>query len=287
MQKLENYRYEDKNWANCSSHLDSILDRSSCIFSIHQKKDPELEAVRKKVSQPWDQKAVVLYDEDASLNSISEDTENVSPLKEDFKNDDEVKIGHELSMFLQSDRSTFEVSDRKSNDESNYFMQAPPCFNQQTPNPHLESESVDKDPSLPKIKTESSFAEKVNQIIVMSEIYQPNEDDLAERILSQNEDPFNVNFDINSGTFNVNIGLFPKDSRSSFEAQKNFSCLQLNSDKQVKISKGQRIKVMSSDGSSNVFGLQMDAECTEPLLIPVKNIKPILLDFPISSKRTY
>jgi len=64
----------------------------------------------------------------------------------------------------------------------------------------------------------SDLEELFAQIITISEIFQPSEDDIAERILSQNSDPFNVNFDMDDGKFKVDFDLIPDDERSQFVA---------------------------------------------------------------------
>lgn len=132
------------------------------------------------------------------------------------------------------------------------------------------------------------ISEKCQQIVTMSEIFQPTEDDLAERILSQKEEPFNVNFDIETGRFSVDLKLIPKDDRSIFISNTDFFCLQLNEDKKVKINQNDVIKVLSSDGNNNVFGYLVDASQTkEILLIPQNKVIPLVDEYPLSSKRQY
>lgn len=130
--------------------------------------------------------------------------------------------------------------------------------------------------------------EKLAQIVTISEIFQPTDDDLAERILSQNDEPFNINFDIDKGNFTINFDIIPVDSRNKFIAKSTFSCLQLNNDKQVSVMKDEELKILSSDGNNNFFGYLLgSAKTKEPLLIPMGKVAPALEEFPISAKREY
>jgi hypothetical protein len=132
------------------------------------------------------------------------------------------------------------------------------------------------------------ISEKCMQIVTMSEIFQPSEDDLAERILSQKDEPFNINFDIGAGKFSVNLKLIPEDERNIFISNTDFICLQLNEDKKVTIKQNDIIKVLSTDGNDNVFGYLADPSQTkEILLIPLNKVSPLVHEYPISSKRQF
>jgi hypothetical protein len=122
-------RYEGKadKWANQSSFLDSILDRSSCIFSVKSKRTRELGDVRKKVEDAWNVKAAVLYDDDFDFTFKPKNKGVIKKLSKEQSDDaDLVKIGNEISRFLTSDRSIFDV---ESVDSKYILNNELPCFN--------------------------------------------------------------------------------------------------------------------------------------------------------------
>lgn len=99
-----------------------------------------------------------------------------------------------------------------------------PVFDQQQTSEIQKEESEVSAPSFPKENSDvHSLDEKLNQIITISEIFQPSEDDLAERILSQSEEPFNINFDLNDGVFTIDFDILPDDNRSQFKAKCDFT----------------------------------------------------------------
>lgn len=170
-------------------------------------------------------------------------------------------------------------------------MEDSPLF--QNSNFNFQSENKESSlPSIPKIAAIDSepkdLYEILSQIITISEIFQPSEDDLADRILSQSKEPFNINFDIEEGNFLIDFDLLPEDERGQFTAISNFSWIQLNNDIKVNIEKGEILKILSSDGNNNLFGYILDpVQTKEPLLIPMEKTTPILIDFPASANRTY
>jgi hypothetical protein len=123
--KKSKNRYEDKFevHVNQSSFLDSILDRSSSIFSIRSKRDKKLEDVRKKIDDAWNLKAAVLYDDEKDTVSAKHrpggDSQCKSTRKSTYPTEDEyVNIGNELSAFLKSNKSSFDLGGRGSLFES-------------------------------------------------------------------------------------------------------------------------------------------------------------------------
>jgi hypothetical protein len=213
------HRYDQNEWINQSSFLGSILDRSSCIFSIRSKKQKDLEIVRKKIDTNSGRNKFVLYDEDIEKNANELLNQSINQSEET----DMVKIGHEISAYLQSNTSGFNFA------ESSEVLAACSIPNFKVPsNCQLKSEDykddVPKTPDMTVYKSSiKSLKDKLEEIITVSEIFQPSEDEIAERILSQNEDPFNLNFNLESGLFEINFDKIPEDNRNEFVAKCDFS----------------------------------------------------------------
>lgn len=271
--------------SNQSSFLDSIQDRSSSIFSIRSKKDRNLEQVRKRVDEAWDNQTAVLYDDSHDFesygiknNKLFSGSKKGKMVKHTKINDDESCsfINQEISRFLRNDKYSFDLLQKSEDDGGTDEMSKIPNFkDNDTPNPQQDW-SIDE-VEAPNIPSGISFSSHnltpaiLTQLVTISEIYQPDEDDLAERILSNSSEPFSVNFDIDDGHFKIDFDLLPVDSRNKFIAKSTFSCLTLNSDKKI-----------------NVYGYILDpTETKEPLLIPKEKVKPCIASFPISAKREY
>ena len=276
--KKSRYCHINKLDSNQSSFLDSILDRSSSIFSVRSRKNKQVEDVRRKIDQAWDFKAEVIYDAERDTTNQGKTTKG----SERKGKDGEIIIDDESSIF--NSNNLFE-SERTSK------MEDAPLFDNNNINFQNDNQESSL-PSIPKIAVIDSEpkepGEILEQIVTISEIFQPSEDDLADRILSQSKEPFNINFDIDDGNFMIDFDILPDDNRGQFTAISNFSWVQLNNDIKVNIEKGEILKILSSDGNNNLFGYILDpVQMKEPLLIPLEKTAPIISDFPISSKRTY
>lgn len=106
--------------------MESIFDRSSYIFSAKSKKNKELEDVRKKVEDAWTAKAAVLYDDEFDFTFKPNNKKSTQKFSTERTEDgDLVEIGNEISRFLNSDRSIFDVENVDQKEASNSKL---PCF---------------------------------------------------------------------------------------------------------------------------------------------------------------
>jgi hypothetical protein len=228
------YQQFENNWGDKSSFLDSILNQNSSIFSIRSRKPKQkVDDVRKKIDAAWDCKAAVLYDADEQSSSQGKKgstklgSSNLNPLTSDGDKSTSgiAKINNEISAFLKDGKSSFcwESSSIQEHSPANFGEM--PNFKLQNKR-LIEEEKESEAPTIPDMSVVQTPAidlpEKFNQICMISEIFQPSEDDLAERILSSNDDPFNLNFNLDTGTFEVNLEGLPKDGRNTFFAKEDF-----------------------------------------------------------------
>lgn len=271
-------RYNDSQ--DTSAFLKSILDRSSDIFSIKSKKPRDVEDVRKKfIYQP--RKSTVLYDCDQDIQTklnFNQDSEDMSL----------VKINKEIDSFLDNGKDFIETVSAHSSDIISDDMHKPPMFKPRDSKvtDYTEESSVPSMPKMSKFMSElGGINEKLGQIITVSEIHQPDEDELAERILSDSNQPFHINFDINDSEFKIDFSLIPNDDRCVFEAESNFSGISLNSDEKIAIAKGTKIKVLACDCNNHFFGYMTSYK--QPMLIPIEKTQCLIKKFPMSSHRSY
>ena len=142
---------------------------------------------------------------------------------------------------------------------------------------------------------ESKLDEMLNQIVMVSQMIRPSDDDLAQRILSNQNIPFSVNFNIHNNLFEVNLKLVPRDRRCEFIATEDFKAMALNHDTPAEIKRNDVLKVLSCDGKSHAFGFKIDKSFYdsqdsyeyELVMIPFDKITAKLSKYPYSAKRNY
>mmetsp|Transcript_28327 Transcript_28327/g.25027 ORF Transcript_28327/g.25027 Transcript_28327/m.25027 type:complete len:243 (+) Transcript_28327:470-1198(+) len=204
---------------------------------------------------------------------------------------DIVNIGNEISAFLKSDKSYSHWNSRPSKNDPEPVVDEIPNFKMNSHKIIFGNDSECSILDTPKMnisnKESNSFKALLDEIVAISECFQPSEDDIAERILSQKDEAFNINFNIDKGVFQINFDLIPKNNLNKFVSKFDFSCIQLNSDDKVEIKKGDEIKALTTDGKDHIFGFLMYSKTKEPLLIPTKKIEAKVDQYPYSGKRSY
>ena len=296
--KFDRYRNESN-----SSFLNDILNGSSSIFSFRSPKRKTVMDVRKKYDQAKDYGAIILFNESDQWNhdkSTSSDDKNNPKMKhqnyvKNSEDDSLINIDKEIDWYLDNDKS-LNLIDHKSINSELERNNAEICFADANPQNHASYESIPAEPNIPKVdEEESKLDEMLNQIVMVSQMIRPSDDDLAQRILSNQNIPFSVNFNIHNNLFEVNLKLVPRDRRCEFIATEDFKAMALNHDTPAEIKRNDVLKVLSCDGKSHAFGFKIDKSFYdsqdsyeyELVMIPFDKITAKLSKYPYSAKRNY
>jgi nitrogen regulatory protein PII-like uncharacterized protein len=138
---------------------------------------------------------------------------------------DMVNIGQEINAFLQNNTSGFNFDDR-----SGVVVDTIQNFTTQSHDKAKNEESENSIPEMPDMSdmleckiVAKSLKDKLEEIVSYSEVFQPSEDEIAERILSHNDDPFHLNFNLENGNFEIDFENIPSDNRNMFVSKCDFS----------------------------------------------------------------
>ena len=226
VEKVNENRYD----MDTSSFLESILDCSSTILFQKQKSNKkQLPDVRKKFTQSSKNHGLVLFDGSKDNTDIPNKFMQDENSNTKYEDSSLVNINNEIDSYLKNDKSIV-MFKRDSIDSELEQSNAMPCF-KQTKATENETEwdsdnssdfsanMVDRSPEMPLLSNPepSNINGILDQIVVISEMIQPSEDDLANRMLSYCDDPLSINYNIDSNKFEVDYKLVPKNGLLRFK----------------------------------------------------------------------
>lgn len=198
---------------NSSVFLKSILDRTSDIFAIKSRQSRHLEQVRKGYDAKWDPKPTILYDCDQNKAK----NKPITPYNSGMSDISMVMINKEIDSYLAKDSTISGLDSKDSSDIISDDMEKPLKFSKQRDSKLSDLTDQSTVPSMPRMsifmQEGGKLSDKLVQIVTISELNQPDKDEVAERILSTSNEPYHINFDISTSEFNIDYSLIPDDNR--------------------------------------------------------------------------
>lgn len=136
-----------------------------------------------------------------------------------------VQINKDIDSFLENSKSSFCIDSSTSDIFCDKPIQA--AFSKPRDSKITNYTNDSSEPSIPVMSLIASEEDKISEllakVVTISEIHQPDDNTLAERILSDSDEPFHINFDITDSEFKIDFSLIPDDSRCILIANRNFS----------------------------------------------------------------